>query len=65
MAPARSTRGRRPSRRRRPQTKVELYHSETRKLMHHVTGRTYLPGHKWSKPDLKRVTPDKIVVYLK
>ena len=33
--------------------------------MKHVTGRTYRPGHKWSRADLKKVTPDKIVVLVK
>jgi len=45
-------------------TKVELYHDEMRKLMTAIHGREFTPQHKWTKRELKVVTPDKIIKYL-
>ena len=34
-------------------------------LMTALTGRNYQPGHKWSRQQLKSITPDKIARYIK
>ena len=61
-----TVRGRRPARtKRRPKTKVELYHAEMRKLMRYITSREFNEGHKWSTRQLKSVMPEKIMTYLK
>ena len=36
-----------------------------RMLMTALTGRNYQPGHKWSRQQLKSITPDKIARYIK
>ena len=47
-------------------TKAEKYHDEMRKLMSFLhNGRRYRPGHKWPKRELKAITPEKIMGYLK
>ena len=45
---------------------MELYHDETRKLVSFLhCDRKYKPGHKWSKPQLLALTPEKLLRYIK
>ena len=53
-------RRREPSGGRRKQSKEESYHAKVCMLMRALTGGNYQPGHKWSRQQLKSITPDKI-----
>ena len=46
-------------------TKEESYHAKMWMPMTALTGRNYQPGHKWSRQQLKSITPDKLVRYIK
>ena len=50
---------------RRKQSKEENYHAKMRMLMTALAGCNYQPGHKWSRQQLKSITPKKIARYIK
>ena len=56
----------RPRQKAKKKTSVDKYHDEMRKLMTFLhRGRQYRPGHKWAKRELKAITPEKIMRYLR
>ena len=45
--------------------KVDKYHDELRKLMCDIHRRSFRADHKFTNPELRAVTPEKIMKYLK
>ena len=50
---------------RQAKSKADSYHAHLLPLMNNVHHKTFSSDHKWTRPELLAVTPEKIMVYLK
>ena len=50
---------------RQVKTNTEQYHAHFVSLMNHIHRKSFKPDHKWTKPELKAVSPKNIMNFLK